>query len=459
MNAPEDSLFQLTLDECRRQLTQAASPLDVVRPCTVGDGVERWSLDRVQTLAASRTKRPTSHEDCALWVPSSGAATRMFSFLQSDPEAQSRLWHEANRLAFGDAWKKEVARVTKGVPSAQQAAQVLWDMFDLGQLPKGLVPFHLTEDGGASESAFEAHLRLWNNVMPNGGHVWFTVQEARRAQIQEHLANAAESFNFQLHLPSQDPATDTPMLDDAGAWITDAQGEVVRRPGGHGALLPLLEQVMTPFVVIRNIDNAPSPSCTEERLLWTQAMVEEAQAWAREREGWRVRLGARGDVCSEFVAWLNRAGAGLTSTPTLQDCVDWLTRPMRLVGVVRNEGQPGGGPFWVRVSDGPDAGLVRPQIVEAVEFTHETHDVLGAATHFNPVDMVCILHPGQSLSPFVDATRHLKANKTALGREVRILEHPGLWNGGMSGWLTRFVEMPSSCFQPVKSALDLVGRK
>ncbi|MDG1673944.1 MAG: DUF4301 family protein [Flavobacteriales bacterium] len=459
MNAPEVSLFQLTLDECKRRLTQAASPLDVVRPCTVGDGVERWSLERVQTLADSRENRAASDGNCALWVPASGAATRMFSFLQADSQAQARLWSEADRLAFGVAWKEEVARVTGGEATAQQAAQVLWDMFDLGKLPKGLVPFHSVEGDGTSETAFEAHLRLWSHVMPNGGHVWFTVQEGRQAQILEHLAESAQTLGFHLELPHQDPATDTPMLDDAGAWIKDDQGEVLRRPGGHGALLPLLEQVTTPFVVIRNVDNAPSPACTDERLLWTQAMLEEAHVWSKEREDWRVRLLVTGDVSSEMVAWLNQAGAGLTSTPTLEECVGWLTRPMRLVGVVRNEGQPGGGPFWVRVSEGSDAGLVRPQIVEAVEFTGETQEVLSSASHFNPVDMVCVLNPGQALSPYVDASRHLRAKKTVFGRDVRVLEHPGLWNGGMSGWLTRFVEMPASCFQPVKSALDLIGRQ
>ena len=459
MNAPEASLFQLTLDECKRRLTQAACDLDVVRPCTVGDGVERWSMDRVQTLADSRGNRASAGEDCALWVPASGAATRMFSFLQSNPEAQVRLWREADQLAFGEVWKQEVARVTDDEATAQQAAQVLWDMFDLGKLPKGLVPFHVTEDDGTYETAFEAHLRLWKEVMPNGGHVWFTVQKDRRTQIQDHLAKASQSYGFQLHFPNQDPATDTPMLDDAGAWITDDQGEVLRRPGGHGALLPLLEQVTTPFVVIRNIDNAPSPACTEERLLWTQAMLGEAQAWAKERDRWRAQLTTTGDVPSELVAWLDRAGAGLTTTPTREECANWLTRPMRMVGVVRNEGQPGGGPFWVRVSEGPDAGLVRPQIVEAVEFTQDTQHVLNVATHFNPVDMVCVLNPGQSLTPFVDATRHLRARKTFQGQEVRVLEHPGLWNGGMSGWLTRFVEMPSACFQPVKSALDLIRRQ
>ena len=131
---------------------------------------------------------------------------------------------------------------------------------------------------------------------------------------------------------------------------------------------------------------------------------------------------------------------------------------MRLVGVVRNEGQSGGGPFWVRVASGIDAGSVRPQIVEAVEFDQDNEDVLAKATHFNPVDMVCVVKPGQPLAPYVDESRYLLAEKNVMGESVKVLEHPGLWNGGMSGWLTRFVEIPAECFQPVKTVMDLVGR-
>ena len=101
--------------------------------------------------------------------------------------------------------------------------------------------------------------------------------------------------------------------------------------------------------------------------------------------------------------------------------------------------------------------MVRPQIVEAVELNHLRAEGLQG-THFNPVDMVCVLEPGAALEPYVDHTRYLKSPKLLDGQQVHILEHPGLWNGGMSGWLTRFVEIPTTCFQPVKTALDLIKR-
>ena len=190
-------------------------------------------------------------------------------------------------------------------------------------------------------------------------------------------------------------------------------------------------------------------------------MVAACDAWASERARLQEELKQGARTPDSVLEWLRQAGAGLSDDTALSktEALAWLDRPMRLVGVVRNEGQPGGGPYWVRIHSGADAGLVRPQIVESIEFEEDQKALMAHATHFNPVDMVCVLRPGQSLGPFVDASRYMMATKDVLGQKVNVLEHPGLWNGGMSGWLTRFVEIPSLCFQPVKSALDLIDRR
>jgi len=219
-------------------------------------------------------------------------------------------------------------------------------------------------------------------------------------------------------------------------------------------LLPLLEAVSTPMFMIRNIDNAPSPARTAWRERWTKALVAEARAWAKERD---ALLGDLALNPRRAAAWLQAQGVACDAN-NQAGLEAQMARPMRLVGVVRNAGQPGGGPFWVRVASGIDAGSVRPQIVESVEFGEDNQDVLAQATHFNPVDMVCVVKPGQSLAPFVDESRYLIAEKNVMGESAKVLEHPGLWNGGMSGWLTRFVEIPAACFQPVKTVMDLVGR-
>lgn len=457
MDAPEDSLFQLTPEACRAHFMNPPQGVEVIRPCTPDDGVERWSSTEVE--AWSQRHDEGMADRCGLWVPASGAATRMFSFLKSNESAQDELWSSVDQLAFGKAWRKAVeARLGRiEEVQAREACELLWTNMEEGGKLKGLVPFHVVDN--EVENAFDAHVAMWRMLFPEKAKMWFTVPVAKADEVSAHLSKVAAEVDCQL--PHQNPATDLPVLSREGAWLTDASGEVIRRPGGHGALLPLLEELDVPMVVIRNIDNAPTPGARADRAKWTKAMVAACDAWAQERVQLREEL--QRDACAlhSVKGWLNAAGAGLDEAAELSksEALAWLDRPMRLVGVVRNEGQPGGGPYWIRIRSGVDAGLVRPQIVESIEFEEGQKARMADATHFNPVDMVCVLRSGQSLAPFVDSSRYMMATKEVQGQKVKVLEHPGLWNGGMSGWLTRFVEIPSFCFQPVKSALDLIDRK
>ena len=432
--------------------------MEVARPATVNDGIERWEAEALNALVQRWETEPSMRKNCGLWVPSSGAATRMFGSIKNDATMQARLWEAVDDLALGREWRRNVAAIhgDSAPVTPEQAAQVLHT--GLKGLPKGMVTFHLSE-GEQGQTAFEAHLKLWKALDTLEPRAWFTVQQDHKKAVAGHLAMAEDAAGVRLTFPIQSPDTDTPVMLENGDWLRDDQGEVERRPGGHGALLPLLEEVDVSFLVIRNIDNAPSPSRFEERLRWTKAMLTETRAWEWERRQMLEVLEREGDV-AEVKSWLRKGGMHveeLSRSLSLEELAELVKRPMRLVGVVRNEGHAGGGPFWVKNKGGVDEGMVRPQIVEAVELSHLSAEGLQG-THFNPVDMVCVLDPGATLEPYVDQMRYLKSPKKMDGRQVHILEHPGLWNGGMSGWLTRFVEIPTTCFQPVKTALDLIQR-
>ena len=468
MPAPKDSLFQLSNEEAKDKLTKALPKQTILRPCSLGDGIEQWSEREFERLHGLWLDGPPSKRDCGLWVPASGAASRMFGFLETKQEGSELLWENVDRLPFGQAWKDKVS-LRYGSPSvagAKEACDVLIQMMDNGAIPKGLVPFHVLDSTDAgihcTETAFQAHLRFWQSLMPSGSSLWFTVQQERLEEIRTHLRSDCERANMTLHLPVQPRWTDTPMLDREENLVQTERGDVAKRPGGHGSLLPLLEEVDVPLLAIRNIDNAPSPLRTEERLNWTRTMIAAAREWGQERNRWLAELKNSTLDVEALKAWLIKSGSGMSPSETvltLDEFEALLRRPMRLVGVVRNEGQPGGGPFWLSVSTGLDQGRIKPQIVESTELTDEERDLLSKSTHFNPVDMICVLEPGQSLLPFVDHSRYMTTIKTRNGEPVRVLEHPGLWNGGMSGWLTRLVEIPASCFQPAKSVLDLLDRK
>lgn len=457
MKASVGTLFHLSLESCKARFFGGTSQLKVSRPATLGDGIERWDAEALNTLVQKWESEPSMRENCGLWVPSSGAATRMFGSIKNDASVQERLWNAADDLAFGPAWRRDVAAVygESSEVTPEEAAHVLYA--GLEGLPKGMVTFHLSE--GQGQTAFEAHLKLWKAMDTDRPRAWFTVQENHKRAVSEHLATSGEATGVRLTFPIQSPETDTPVMLENGDWLKNDQGEVERRPGGHGALLPLLEEVDAKFLVIRNIDNAPSPHRFEGRLRWTKAMLSESHAWELERREMLKTLECGGDA-GEVKAWLRKGGMDVDELNRLvseEELVALVNRPMRLVGVVRNEGHAGGGPFWVQQPEGLDQGMVRPQIVEAVELSHLSAEGLQG-THFNPVDMVCVLEPGTALELYVDHTRYLKSPKVLDGQQVHILEHPGLWNGGMSGWLTRFVEIPTTCFQPVKTALDLIER-
>ena len=454
MDGSKASVFELTLEQSHRKLTQSIPSLNVLAPCTSTSGIEGWTEGRVQDLAK---RFDASHgPSVGLWVPASGAATRMFGPMRDLPTVED-LWTQRKKWALGRLWEQ----AAQG--REESKGDIFWDIVNGGDLPKALLPFHNLHDGEL-ELAIEAHIRFWDELNDGrDGTVMFTVQASHRSAIDNVVeeCEAVKLGRIKVHLNVQDPKTDTPILLGNGEWLTDAEGKVQRRPGGHGSLLSNLNDARQELVVVRNIDNAPSPSMTPLRMTWTQAMLEESKAWSSQRDEFLMALQASESCWDDVFEWLHSFihPSNLEAWPwTREEVIALLDRPMRLVGVVRNEGQPGGGPFWVRHQDNQHGLTVSAQIVESVEFDESNAHLLKSSTHFNPVDMVCVLGPSPALHCWVDEGRHLIAEKDVEGQAVRVLEHPGLWNGAMSGWLTRFVEIPSTCFQPAKTVMDLLNR-
>lgn len=449
----KESLFVLTLEEAKRKLLEPREPLNVIASCTLEQGVERWTEEGLDERA--QVFESNVPDELGLWVPASGAATRMFASVRSS-EAIARLWEQRKELAFGELWEQELAACHGSLEAS------FWAVVNDGELPKALVPFHRLEDG-SEEHALAAHLRFWSEMLGKGqeGHVRFTVQEDHCEAVGHEIRRVTEGVSLSVALETQDPDTDTPVLLPDGTWLSTDEGDLFQRPGGHGALLANLSASDRGMVVIRNIDNAPSPAMTPLRVRWTQAMVVEAQRWSTTSQRLMDELNA-GTMGSEgrALSWLKQFmhPSNFDEPWSREDLLELLARPMRLVGVVSNNGQKGGGPFWVMHADASGRQLVTAQIVESVEFDDSNRAMLEESTHFNPVDMVCVLGDSRNYAKWVDESRHLVSMKEVAGQPVRVLEHPGLWNGAMAGWLTRFVELPLDCFQPVKTVKDLVGR-
>lgn len=483
--APEEFERQL---ECFRR---GFPPLDLVGPATRARGIETIPTARRDALIDS-WRAAAAAGRLMKFVPASGAASRMFKALEArrtdrtpltdgqiamdrgsegDAGQIARFFDRFEDFAFAEdveaglrAAGHDPDVILRGDGDRRLALSVMLDDLGFESLPKGLIPFHRTPEG--RRTAFQEQLDEAHHVVAadgGAGRVHFTVAPEYRARIEEHCAATAHEVTYSEQAPSTD--TVAVALDDTP--LRDAAGRLVFRPGGHGALIDNLGALEGDVVFVKNIDNVVPASrratVVEHQRLLAGVLIER-QREAHER--WR-RLHEGDDVLEDAMAFVQN---GLHRTPPTAVATggpdtqrtwlfDVLARPLRVCGMVRNEGEPGGGPFWVRHADGGES----LQIVESSQIDHadpEQEQHFKAATHFNPVDLVCAVRDPEGrphdLSRYVDPETGFIARKSKDGVDLKALERPGLWNGAMAHWNTVFVEVPLTTFNPVKTVFDLL---
>lgn len=485
--------------EVDRQLALFArppAPIRLARPCRVGDGItvldperEPWLLARAE--GARRAGR------CWAFIPASGAASRMFEAplgcLRAGLDGESlkraaasgeaaaaatlALLSELEHSPFREplaallaARGEEAGRLrSAGRHRELLEALLLPDGLDYARLPKALLPFHRTAEG--ARTAFEEH--LWESAAtvtgPGGtARVHFTIaadqEPAFRAALERArpAVEAALGVALEVTFSSQDCATDTFAVDLDNQPFRLADGSLLFRPGGHGALLGNLQALAdagADLLLVKNIDNVLPEGGRALVVGWRLLLLGHLLELAAELAHWRRSAGEGDQGRAGAAAFLaDRFGHRVAAAEDAAALQARLRRPLRVCGMVRNQGEPGGGPFWVAGADGE----ISRQIVEASQVSADPSQraILSAATHFNPVDMVCSLRDPEGrpydLAAFADPATVLIAQKSAEGRPLKALERPGLWNGAMAGWHTAFVEVPAATFAPVKTALDLL---
>jgi hypothetical protein len=484
--------------EIDRQLTLFANPpaptiLD--RPCTIDDGIT------VLTAAAHAAALAACDDAVRAgrvlkFVPASGAATRMFQDLlasRADREvtraalaarapgvAAARetltFFDNAHRFAFAPALDGVLRYRGTSLADRQRAGDVgavlraLLDRDGLGYavFPKGLIPFHRYAD--ESRTAFEEHL-VEGAVLGRRGpaaHVHLTVSPEHERDFRALLARAAPHVSAQYGAPlevefsHQQPATDTIAVDLENRPFRTGDGRLLFRPGGHGALVNNLDALRADVIYIKNIDNIPPDHLRPPVVDCARLLIGHVVAVQRELFRHRAALdgGRGGAAAATAAAAFLRDVLHVDAAPGDRRALcALLDRPLRVCGMVRNTGEPGGGPFWVR--DG--AGRCTLQIVESAQIDRtrpEQRAVFAAATHFNPVVMACAVRDWRGkpfdLHDFVDPSAVFIAEKSKDGRPLKALERPGLWNGGMAHWNTIFVDVPDATFTPVKTVNDLL---
>ena len=413
--------------------------LDIVAPASTKKGIlAPKRAEQEEYIAAWQQYLAEGHK-ILKFVPASGAASRMFKnlfqYLEDGietPFIQDFLAHK-DCFAFGPQLAGK---------EGQEAVRYLLNDMHYGDLPKGLLLFHKYRDGArtpALEHLVEGALYCAEPAM-NGEkptvYLHFTVSHDHlplfRQHIAENLPKFEEKYNvkYDVTFSEQLPSTDTIAANPDGTPFRTKDGKLLFRPGGHGALIENLNQQDADIVFIKNIDNVVPDRLKKDTIRYKQILA------------------------GVLVTEQKRIFEALKDPNLSDEERAKLNRPIRVCGVVKNTGEPGGGPFLVREAD----GSISCQILESTQISDP--ELMKQSTHFNPVDLVCAIRDYEGkpfdLPKYVDPQTGFISNKSKDGKELLALELPGLWNGAMSRWNTIFVEVPVSTFNPVKTVNDLL---
>jgi hypothetical protein len=464
----------ITAGEVDRQVAILAAGTTFVRldrPATPGDGIRVVGAAESAALVAAFDAHRAGKQ-LAKFVPASGAASRMFKELvnardalaagepyESDALSAFLEGVGAGRFAFGTALDAAKKPGDDG-PLAILDALLGDDALRYAHLAKGLIPFH--SYGDDARTPVEEHLAeavAYATDAAGRGHLHFTVPPRDRERFEQLVSEAKPllaplldvSFSVQEH------HTDTVALDDDGELARDESGRLILRPGGHGALLENLQAIDADVVFVKNIDNVQHAAHAGATVRYKKVIGALLVQLSERAHALQARLDAGDDATAEAAAFLTEE-FGYSLADANADAVRALLfRPIRVCGMVKNEGEPGGGPYWVA---GDPASL---QVVEAAQVDRADEAQAGlvsGATHFNPVDLACSFRDHNDapyrLDDFVDHTTYFVASKSHAGRPIRALERPGLWNGAMAKWNTVFVEVSIETFSPAKTVNDLL---
>ena len=469
--------------------------VELKRPAVIGDGIYKFSREEEQEMIATYDKNSKNLE-VLKFVPASGAASRMFkalfSFLEAfNPknetlEAYLERTNDKDISVFANGLEKfsfyadvksrlKTDGLSKGAKVHAFVNELLNEnALNYGFYPKGLLPFH--KYGSETVTPFQEHLKEGALYASSEGQskLHFTISEQHEAMFNFELnavrekVSKATNTNFHVGYSFQKSSTDTIAVDMDNNPFRNPDGTVLFRPGGHGALIENLNDQDADIIFIKNIDNVAvsrdADAVAQSKKILAGVLLdaqEKSFAYARSLENDTAE--ALDDIKEFLETKLNaRLPVGFQNLSTenqKEALLSKLNRPIRVCGMVRNEGEPGGGPFWI-INDKGDLSL---QIIESAQIDMENTQqvaILKNSTHFNPVDLVCGVrnHKGEkyNLVDFVDDKQGFITGKTKDGKELKALELPGLWNGAMAYWNTIFVEVPLVTFNPVKTVNDLL---
>ena len=459
----------------------------------VGNGIMRLSDDDVEHYVAAWNNYKAAGHHITKFVPASGAASRMFKnlfeFLGADYDTPQTKFEQEffagiHRFAFYEALNDACTlNEERGIDELIEEGNYKAIVSNLleekglnyGQLPKGLLQFHSYPD--SARTPLEEHLTEAALYASSQGEaeVHFTVSSEHRELFASLIERVLPSYEQEHHITykvsmsEQKASTDTVAANMDNTPFRDDSGSLLFRPGGHGALIQNLNDLQSDVVFIKNIDNVVPDSRKADTVQWKQVIAgvlvevqQQAFEYMRLLETGNYNHDDLEDMIRFVRHTLNTDVPGLKNMEDTELSIflkNKLNRPIRVCGVVKNVGEPGGGPFRAYNPD----GSISLQILESSQIDQNNPEYMKMfteGTHFNPVDLVCAIrdYKGEkfNLPAYVDPATGFISYKSKSGRELKALELPGLWNGAMSNWSTIMVEVPLTTFNPVKTVNDLL---
>ena len=473
--------------------------LHIIQAATVGQGILQLNKAEIEENIAyydSVTKRGIN---LLKFVPASGAASRMFKTLFEAKEklesgiSQEEVLTSAELKQFFSNLKKfafysDLQKLAKKAPEELSALELLSlvltaEGLNYGNQPKGLLKFHTYKN--TNRTAFEEHCAegaMYARNEDGQVKIHFTVSPEHQPGFEEHLSAIREKYaaayvvSYDISFSQQKPSTDTIAVNTNDEPFRNPDGSLLFRPAGHGALLANLNDLDADVIFIKNIDNVVPDYLKPETIQYKKALaglllslqqrIFDYQRILDTHHYYSLDSAFFAEAANFLENVLNVKPPSNLYYTEKEELFHYLkskfNRPIRVCGMVKNEGEPGGGPFWAQNPD----GSVSLQIVESSQINMndpEQKTIVDQATHFNPVDLVCAFknYKGEKfdLSQFSDPSTGFISRKSKDGKELKAQELPGLWNGAMSNWNTLFVEVPVSTFNPVKTVNDLLRKE
>ncbi len=460
----------------------------ITAPATLNSGIKKFSETEI-TSKISKFNNISKEKKIVKFVPASGAASRMFkayfSFIQKQEKIEDNaqvkeFFENIDYFAFYDELKSllDKENITVDEENIYQIVDLLINKQGLnyGHLPKALILFHKYKDRKLTpidEHLYEAE--KYSKDKNNTSSIVFTVSPEHKKEFINKLEKSIAEFekiyktSYSIKLTEQKPSTDTIAVDENNNLFRNSDGTLLFRPGGHGALIENLNEIDADVVFIKNIDNVVHQQFAEETIRYKKLLAVELNEIQEQIFKYLHQIDNKNFLLKEIEDFA-KTKLNIKFSDEYKNFDDKnkaeylhkkLNRPVRICGMVKNEGEPGGGPFWVKHTDGSE----QLQIVESAEIDMQdatSKQIVNKATHFNPVDLVCGLKNYKSekfdLKKYVNPDTGFISSKSKDGKALKALELPGLWNGAMYDWNTIFVEVPLITFNPVKILNDLLRK-